>query len=106
MPKFLCEASYTASGAQGVIKEGGSSRHANLRNTVERLGGKVECFYYAWGTTDVYTIVELPDAATALALSMTINSTGGVKIKTTPLIMPEEVDQASKKSIAYRAPGA
>ncbi len=106
MPKFLCEASYTASGAQGVIKEGGSSRHASLRSTVERLGGRVECFYYAWGTTDVYTIVELPDNVTALALSMTINATGGAKVKVTPLIMPEEVDQASKKSIIYKAPGA
>ena len=106
MPKFLCEASYTATGAQGVIKEGGSARAANLRNTIERLGGRVECFYYAWGTADVYTIVELPDNVTALALSMTINATGGVKIKTTPLIMPEEVDQAAKKSVSYKAPGA
>jgi uncharacterized protein with GYD domain len=106
MPKFLCEASYSASGAQGVIKEGGSSRQANLRNAVERLGGRVECFYFAWGTTDVYTIVELPDNVTALALSMTINATGGVKVRTTPLVMPEEVDQAAKKSIQYRSPGA
>ena len=32
-------------------------------------------------------------------------ATGTVQVSTTPLISPEEIDQACKKSVKYRAPG-
>ena len=106
MAKFLIQASYTADGAKGILKEGGSARKAQIGQILEKLGGRVEAFYYAFGESDVVAIFEAPDTATATALSMAVNASGGVKLKTTPLITPEEIDQATKKSISYRAPGA
>jgi uncharacterized protein with GYD domain len=106
MAKFLIQASYTADGAKGIMKEGGSARKAQIGQILERLGGRLETFYYAFGEWDVVAILEAPDTATATALSMAINASGGVKLRTTPLITPEEIDQATKKSISYRAPGA
>ena len=41
-----------------------------------------------------------------LAISLTVNASGSVRLSSLPLITPEEVDAASKKSIDYRAPGA
>jgi hypothetical protein len=43
---------------------------------------------------------------TAAAVALTVAASGMVKLKTTVLMTPEEVDQATKKSPAYRAPGA
>ncbi len=106
MAKFLIQASYTVDGAKGIMKEGGSARKSQLGQTLERLGGKLEMFYYAFGEWDVIAIIEAPDTATVTALSMAVNASGGVKLRTTPLITPEEVDHATKKSISYRAPGA
>ena len=40
------------------------------------------------------------------ALSLTTGGSGAVSVRTTVLITPEEIDEATKKSVAYRAPGA
>jgi uncharacterized protein with GYD domain len=106
MPKFLIKASYTTEGARGLLKEGGTARRAAVVKLVEGLGGKVEAFYYAYGDNDAYIISDLPDAASGLAISLAVNASGAVRLSTIPLITPEEIDAASRKSVAYRAPGA
>jgi len=105
MAKFLIKASYNADGVKGLIKEGGSKRRAAVTKLVEGLGGKLEAFYYAYGPDDAFIIAELPDAATGVALSLAVNATGAVRLSTTPLLTPEEIDAASKKTVRYRAPG-
>jgi len=106
MPKYLFEASYTSEGIKGLLKEGGSSRRAQVEEMIRGLGGKLEAFYYALGEPDAYTIADLPDAATAAAVSLRVNASGAVQLKTVALMTPEEIDQASKKSVSYRPPGA
>ena len=106
MPKFMIKASYTAEGARGLIKEGGSSRRAVVEKLVQGLGGRVEAFYYAYGDADAYIITELPDASVGLAISLAVNASGAVRLSTIPLITPEEMDAVAKKTVAYRAPGA
>lgn len=105
MPKYLWRASYSAEGAKGLLKDGGSKRRAALQSLVEKLGGKLEAFYYAFGDADVYVIAEVPDAATAAAVSLTVTSTGAVRVGTTVLLTPEDIDSAAKKSVDYRPPG-
>jgi uncharacterized protein with GYD domain len=106
MAKFLWKASYTSEGVKGVLKEGGTGRRAAVEKVVEGLGGKVESFYFALGEEDVYVIAELPDTVTATAVSLTVNASGVVALRTVELLTPEQVDEASKKSVDYRPPGA
>ena len=106
MPKFMIKASYNTDGAKGLMREGGSARRAVVQKLVESLGGKVEAFYFAFGDDDAYIIADLPDAATGIAISLTVNASGAVRLSTIPLITPEELDAASKKTVNYRAPGA
>ena len=106
MPKFMIKASYTAEGARGLLKEGGTGRRAFVQKLIEGLGGKVEAFYFAYGEDDAYVITEVPDVASGLALSLAVNASGAVRLSTIPLITPEEIDAASKKAVQYRAPGA
>ena len=105
MAKDLLKVSSTVEGTKGLLKEGGSSRRAAAEQVVQSLGGNLDSFYFAFGEQDGYAIVDLPDAAAATALSLTINSTGAVQISTVALITPEEIDEACKKSATYRAPG-
>jgi uncharacterized protein with GYD domain len=105
MPKYLMEASYTAEGAKGLAREGGSSRRKTVEEMVKGLQGTLEAFYYAFGASDVFLIVDMPDAVTAAAVSLAINQTGAVQLKSHVLMTPEEMDQAAKKSVNYRAPG-
>ena len=105
MAKFMIQARYNADGTRGLLKEGGSARRAVAKKLVEDLGGKLEAFYYAFGDADAVLICDVPDVVSALALSLAVNGSGQVHIKTTPLISAEEVDAASHKTVQYRAPG-
>ncbi len=102
----MVKASYTTEGARGLLKEGGTGRRAAVQKLTESLGGKVEAFYFAYGEDDAYVLIDVPDATSGLAVSLAVNASGAVRVSTIPLITPEEIDAACKKSVAYRAPGA
>jgi uncharacterized protein with GYD domain len=106
MAKFLMTADYKSKGTAGVLKEGGSSRRAEVKHAIEAVGGKMEAFYFAYGHVDAYVICDLPDPNAAVALSLAVNASGAVVVNTVPLITPEDVDVAAKKVVSYRAPGA
>jgi uncharacterized protein with GYD domain len=106
VPKYLIKASYTTEGVRGVLKDGGSGRRAAVQKLIQGAGGKVEAFYFAFGEDDAYVIIDVPDAASAVATSLAVNASGAVRLSIVPLIAPEEVDAACKKSVSYRAPGA
>jgi len=105
MAKYLVVASYTAEGAKGVLKDGGSKRRQAAEAALKSVGGKVDSFYFAFGENDVYAVVDAPDNVSVAAASLTIGASGAVRTKTVVLLTPEEVDQAVKKAPAYQAPG-
>ena len=105
MPKYLIQASYTAEGLKGVQKDKASGRKAATIKAVESVGGKMESFYYALGPDDVVIIVDLPDNASAAALSVAASASGLIHSKTTALLTVEEVDSALAKSVSFKAPG-
>ena len=96
MPKYMIQASYTGDGTKGVMKEGGAKR-GTVEANVKAAGGTLEAFYFAFGEADAFVIVDFPDNATAAALSMAVNSSGAVKLKTHVLLTPEEMDRADKE---------
>ncbi len=106
MPRYMIHVSYTAQGAQGLMKEGGSGRRQMVTDLLEAVGGKLESFYFAFGEDDAYVICEVPDNETAAAISLSVSGAGAARAKTTVLMTPEEVDRATSKTINYRAPGA
>ena len=105
MPKYLIEASYTSEGAKGLLMDGGSKRRQAAEQAIKSAGGKLEAFYFAFGDRDAFVIVDAPDHATIAAASLAINASGAVQTKTIVLLTPEEIDQATKKSVKYTAPG-
>lgn len=106
MAKYLIRGSYTAEGTKGLLKEGGSKRMAVVEKVIAGLGGRLDALYYTFGDADVLAIIDVPDAASAAAFSLAVSATGAVQTSTTPLLTPQEIDQACKKSVKYRAPGA
>jgi uncharacterized protein with GYD domain len=104
MGRYLIQASYPREGIQGVLKEGGCGRRDAIGKLLADLGGSLESFYFAFGETDAYVTVEVPDNITAAAIGMTVAASGAVSTNTVVLLTPEEIDAATKKSIAYRAP--
>ena len=106
MPRYLFVGTYTPQGAKGVLAAGGTARRAAIETMVSSLGGRVESFYFAFGSDDVYTIVELPDARTATAIALTVNGSGAISLRTVVLMTPEEVDAAAQVHPDYTPPSA
>ena len=105
MPRYLVQFSYTGEGVKGLLKEGGTSRRDATEKLVKSLGGTLEAYYFAFGETDGFALVDLPDNASTAAINLTVAASGAVTTKTTVLITPEEVDAAVKKTPSYRPPG-
>lgn len=105
MPKYLFTGSYTAEGARGVLKEGGTGRRAATEKLVASLGGTMEAYYFAFGSDDFYLIADLPGNTAAAAGALTAGASGAINTRTIVLLTPEEIDAATKLSPSYRAPG-
>lgn len=105
MPKYLVQASYVGEGLKGLLKEGGTKRRDTVSQVIESMGGTLESFYYAFGDYDVVGVAEMPDNVSSVAFSMMVNASGVINAKTTVLLSPEEIDQATKKVVDYSPPG-
>ena len=87
------------------MAEGGSSRVDAAKEALASVGGELEAFYFAFGDSDFYIIVNLPDNVSSTAISWAGNVSGTFSIKTVVLLTPEEIDAAAEKSVTFRAPG-
>jgi uncharacterized protein with GYD domain len=105
MAKYLITASYTAEGAKGLIKDGGTKRRQAAEAAMKSVGARVDAFYFALGEKDVVLIVDAPDNVSVASASMAINASGAVQTKTVVLLTAEEIDQATKKTATYQPPG-
>jgi uncharacterized protein with GYD domain len=105
MAKYLLQVSYTADGAKGLLKDGGSKRKQVAQALVEQVGGKIEAFYFAFGKADAIVVLDMPDSSVMSAASLALAASGAIKCITTVLITPEEMDQAAKISTSYTPPG-
>jgi uncharacterized protein with GYD domain len=105
MAKYLVKAHYTSDGAKGLLKEGGSGRRDAVAKMAQQIGGSLESFYYAFGETDAYVVVDLPSPEAAAALGLTVAASGAVALSTVVLLTPEQIDAARDVSIDYRPPG-
>jgi uncharacterized protein with GYD domain len=70
------------------------------------LGGELESYYFGFGEYDVHAILDLPDDEAAAAVALAVDAAGGATAKTTVLLTPQQIDEAVKRSAAYRPPGA
>jgi len=107
MARYLFQASYTSE-AWAVQVSHPQNRIDVIRPVIERLGGRLESAYLAFGDYDVVVITEMPDAISGAAFSLATSAGGALKaIRTTPLLTIEEGLEAMQKAAGagYRPPG-
>lgn len=108
MPPYLVQVTYTPEAWAAQLKDP-RDRRAIVRPLFERLGGRIETVYYAFGPYDVVLIADLPDNRSAAALSLTLTASATVKaIQTTPLLPIEDgieaMRQAAEATTIYESP--
>jgi uncharacterized protein with GYD domain len=107
MALFLVEVAYTPE-AWAVQLHNPLDRREAVSPVVERLGGYIECAYYAFGDYDAVMIIDMPDNVSAAAFSLAVSAGRAVKaIKTIPLLTIEDGIAAMQKAAGagYRPPG-
>ncbi len=106
MPRYLIQAKFTEEALKGTIQEGGTARHAAVKQAVESMGGSLEAYYYTFGEYDVVGLAEMPSNSAAAGFALAVASAGGARdLKTTVLLEPAEIDEAVKAHPDYRPPG-
>src|SRR5438105_2416227 len=86
MPYFLFEGSYTAESMAALVHTP-EDRSVYIRSILEKLKGKMEGFWLAFGKHDFYIVAQLPDAQSAAAFAIAAAAGGGVhNFATIPLL--------------------
>ena len=104
MSKYLIQGNYVGDGVAGLRADGGAKRLAAATAAVESVGATIDCFYYAFGDTDLYGIVDAPDEQTAFDASLLINASGAVSVTLTPLFDPSVIGGGASGG-SYTPPG-
>jgi uncharacterized protein with GYD domain len=105
MPRYMIIANYTAQGEQGLLAKGGTARRTSVTEMVEKVGGRIDTFDFAFGEDDVFVTAELPDNVTAAALALAVGASGLTTVRVVVLLTPEEIDAAAAKHAEYHGPG-
>ncbi len=86
MPRFLHQISYTSEALARLIANP-QDRFEVVRGPIEKLGGKIEHGYFAFGEHDAVLITEMPDNVSAAAIALAFAAGGALKnCATTPLL--------------------
>jgi uncharacterized protein with GYD domain len=105
MPHFLHQVAYTPEAMARLIANP-QDRFEVVRAPIEKLGGRIEAAYFAFGEFDAVLVTEMPDNVSAAAIAMAFAGGGALKSeRTTPLMTAAEAVQAMKKAGAcgYRS---
>lgn len=108
MSVYLMRFSYTPETWARLIQNPEDRRQA-ARTYIEKVGGKLHGFWYAFGEYDAYAIYEAPDNRAMAGVALAIGAGGALaKSETTVLLTVEETLEAlaTAKGIGYRKPGA
>jgi len=98
MAYYLIQASYTPEAWAAMIKNPQPRGNA-LQPVIQKLGGKIESLYLAFGEYDTVGVFSLPTNVDIAAFSIAAAAGGGVRaIKTTPLMTVEEGREAMNKA--------
>jgi uncharacterized protein with GYD domain len=107
MPKYAVFFTFTSQSVKALMDRP-SDRAKVVRSLAESAGGSLECYYLMFGERDGFAVVDLPDSATAAALSLRVASSGAFDhLDTHELIDPDDLGSIleTANGLSYQAPG-
>jgi uncharacterized protein with GYD domain len=105
MPLYLGRFKYSAEAIKAMI-ENPQDRGAAAAQAAESLGCKLQGLWWALGERDGVFLLEAPDNAAVVALSMTVGATGQISTETIPLLDMDEAQDAMRRAAgaSFRPP--
>ena len=106
MPVYMTQFAYTPEAWAALVSRP-EDRSKVLGELLERFGGRLICFYYAFSEYDGVAIFEAPDETAAAAALLAVIGPGHDKsIKTTALLTVEQAMEGMRRArgVRYRPP--
>ena len=106
MPVYMTQFAYTPEAWAALIRNP-EDRSQVLGDHLEKVGGKLLCFYYAFSEYDGVAIFEAPDESAAAAALLAVVAPGHDRsIKTTALLTVEQAITGMRQAsgLKYRPP--
>jgi uncharacterized protein with GYD domain len=106
MPVYMTQFAYTPEAWAALIRNP-EDRSRVLGDHLEKVGGKLLCFYYAFSEYDGVAIFEAPDETAAAAALLAVVAPGHDRsIKTTALLTVEQAMEGMRQAsgLKYRPP--
>lgn len=98
MPHFCHQVSYTKE-AWARLVANPQDRLEIVRAPIEKLGGKLQTAFFAFGPFDAIAITEMPDNISAAAIAIAFAAGGAVaNVQTTPLMTAAQLVEALRKA--------
>jgi uncharacterized protein with GYD domain len=105
MSKYFVRITLTPQAVATLQQDKASGRRATVAKMIEAAGGKLEAYYFGLAVDEVLALADLPDPRIATPIAMAVNGAGVAQLGITPLLTPEEVDEALPRVAAIRPPG-
>ena len=98
MPLYKVDFAYTPE-AWAELTKAPEDRTEAVRAVVEAAGGRLIGMYYAFGETDGFVLVEVPDSLSAAAVAMTVVGSGRFRtIRTTEIFSAADAAEAMRRA--------
>jgi len=110
MPHYMITGGYSPESWQRMMEHHEEDRAHVLSELCQQAGGRMETFYWTFGSDDYVFIADLPDNATAAGLSVAISSTGEVHDQHVTTLMTQDernalMEKGRELASHYRRPG-
>jgi uncharacterized protein with GYD domain len=102
--RYLVRAVLTAEGLKNLQKQPPTALKAGVAKFVESVGGKLESWFFDYGESTAYSVIDYPDEIAAATAQLSTNAAGYARVTIRPLLSAEEMDKAVAKMPPVRVP--
>ena len=102
--RYLVRAVLTAEGLKNLRKQPPTALKAGVAKFVESVGGKLEFWFFDFGNSTAYSVIDYPDEISAATAQLSTNGAGFARVTIRPLLSAEEMDEAVAKLPPVRVP--
>ena len=102
--RYLVRADLTPEGIKNLQKQPPTALKAGVAKFVESVGGKLEFWYFDYGESTAYSVIDYPDDIAAATAQLSANAAGFARVRIRPLLSAEEMDKAVEKFPPIRVP--
>jgi uncharacterized protein with GYD domain len=102
--KYLVRAVLTPEGLKNLQKQPPTALKAGVAKFVESVGGKLEFWFFDYGESTAYSVIDYPDEIAAATAHLSANAAGYARVTIRPLLAAEDMDKAVAKMPPVRVP--